>query len=251
MITLAAFFKRLEFTKESTAVKEATAGFDYYTAIAHLCETFYLKNPNDRFIVTTDLTTQIPINESDVYRNSSLDKNLMEAIVKRDTEISKNFTGKIILVGADHLIAGSVSRFFKDNFDIGILFNGGGVNNTIVLLNIHDDNKDSIIKFFELREAEFYKLNQNKIDWFGDQLSIEIALKQYGLTDTPSTENNVFKSKKIRFKFFFYGENEVCGAGKSSPKFKKDAVLIDFKGKRKQWFNDIYQAIVSNKPIKK
>ena len=52
--------------------------------------------------------------------------------------------GKIILCGADHLISGNLDNFFKEEFDIGILWNGGEVNNTVVLVNTEFGNKEKI-----------------------------------------------------------------------------------------------------------
>jgi hypothetical protein len=167
MITLAAFYKDLKLHVESAAVNDAVKEFDYKRSLMCLKETFEKRNPQGKFLVTTDLETELPFDAANIFRSELKNKVLMESLVLSNTEVIRSTIGKIILCGSDHLINGDLNNFFAEDFDIGILFNGTSVNNTVVLANIQKNNRSKIIDFFEQREKEYYQLSEGKKDWFG------------------------------------------------------------------------------------
>ena len=119
MITFAPFYKDLSSSSEvmSDGLKERVDHFDYLNAIRRLRDTFYYYNTKDyKFVMQTDEFTQA--GDIDVFRSDLSDVPLMGAIVKSNTNFVKMNEGKLILVGADHLICGNVARFFDDDFDM-------------------------------------------------------------------------------------------------------------------------------------
>ena len=153
---------------------------------------------------------------------------------------------KIILCGADHLITGNLNNFFKEDFDIGILWSGGKVNNTVVLVNTELGNKEKIVSFFQERTNIFYELALLEKSWLGDQISIQSVLeKNYQLPRLAPGESLLHKSCGLKFKFFNYSEEFVFGVKKSSAGYSKTAIFLDFKGNsRKRWFADIAQEVL-------
>lgn len=243
MITLAAFYKDLQLDKESAAVNDAVKGFDYKKSLICLKETFDKRNPHGKFLVTTDLETILPFTDTNIFRSQLQHKELMESLVLSNTEVIKATLGKIILCGSDHLINGNLDNFFTEDFDIGILFNGTAVNNTVVLANIKQDNRNSIIDFFEEREREFYNLAERNKNWSGDQISYEIVLRKQNLLNTDEIISGIYPGTTLKFKFMKYGEDGVYGCKKSAASFNKQSLFIDFKGTRKRWFDKIYNEL--------
>lgn len=246
MIILAAFYKDLKSNLESAAVNEAVQGFDYKTALMRLKETYKKRNPSEKFLVTTDQETNLPFDAKEIFRSNLENIGLIESLVKSNTDVIRSNVGKIILCGSDHLINGNLNKFFVEEFDIGILFNGTSVNNTVVLVNIRDENRSKIIDFFEQREAEYYSLPKRDKDWFGDQISYDILLRKHNLLKSDSVEQGIHQGNGLKFKFMKYGEGEVYGCKKSAASYNKQALLIDFKGNRKQWFDKIYKELTGN-----
>ena len=243
MIILAAFYKDLKSEFESSVVNDTVQGFNYKTALMCLKETYERRNPQGKFLVTTDTLTNLPFSEDKIFRSNLENIGLMEALVKSNTEIIKSMVGKIILCGSDHLINGNLNDFFLEDFDIGILLNGTSINNTVVLANIHKGNRSKIINFFEQREKEYYNLSDKERNWGGDQSSYHIMLRKHGLLTSNSVTQGIYHGTDLKFKFMKYGEGEVCGCKKSAASYNKQALLIDFKGNRKQWFEKIYQEL--------
>ena len=243
MITLAAFYKDLKLHVESTAVNDAVKGFDYKRSLMCLKETFEKRNPQGKFLVTTDLETELPFDAANIFRSELKDKGLMESLVLSNTEIIRSTVGKIILCGSDHLINGDLNNFFTKDFDIGILFNGTSVNNTVVLANIQKSTRSKIIDFFEEREKEYYQLSEGKKDWFGDQISYDIVLRKHRVLNDQGVIQGIHKGINLTFKFMKYGEDGVYGCKKSAASYNKQSLLIDFKGTRKRWFDIIYNEL--------
>ena len=170
----------------------------------------------------------------------------MESLVLSNLDLIKKLEGRIVLCGADHLISGNLNDFFKEDFDIGILWNGGEVNNTVVLVNTAFGNKEKIVSFFQERTDAFYDLGQSEKSWFGDQISIQSVLeKNYQSPRLLPKQSIIHESRGLKFKFFNYSEEFVFGVKKSSAGYSKTAIFLDFKGNsRKRWFTDIAQEIL-------
>jgi hypothetical protein len=167
MIILAAFYK----TISESANPNLNQEFDYKTALYSLEKTFKKFNPKGKFILATDMVTNIKLETGESFRTDLDSCNIMESLVLSNLAIVKQLEGKIILCGADHLVTGNLNNFFKEDFDIGILWSGGKVNNTVVLVNTELRNKEKIISFFQERTDEFYQLGSSEKSWLGDQLS--------------------------------------------------------------------------------
>lgn len=241
MIILAAFYKDFSADTESSAVNEAVQDFDYKKALVCLANTFKKHNRNDKFLAVTDQNTSLPFGVQEIFRADLANYGLIESLVRSNTQVIKSTIGKVILCGADHLINRDLNNFFVEDFDIGILFNGTAVNNTVVLANITKSNRHKIIEFFQERENEYYNLPQREKDWFGDQTSLAMVLKKYGFLTNDSVVPGMYQSSTLKFKFMKYGEGEVWGCKKSSASYNKQALFIDFKGNRKRWFDQIYK----------
>ena len=246
MITLAAFYKDCKTDLEISLVPESTKGFNYKKALNCLKETFIKRNPQEKFLITTDKETDLKFNESEIFRSDIGTAGLMESLVRSNTHVAKSLMGKIILCGSDHLVNGDLSKFFTKDFDIGVLYRGNKINNTVVLINIQDYNRSSIINFFEQREQVYYQLPQDQKNWFGDQLSLQLIMNNHNLfhDNIPmKVSEGIYQGKNLKFKIMQYGKNEVTGCSKKSSKYNKGSIFIDFKGTRKQFFDQIYQEL--------
>ena len=242
MIILAAFYK----TISEFANPNLTQEFDYKTALYCLEKTFKKFNPKGKFILATDMVTNIKLETGESFRTDLDSCNIMKSLVLSNLAIVKQLEGKIILCGADHLVTGNLNNFFKEDFDIGILWSGGKVNNTVVLVNTELGNKEKIVSFFQERTDEFYQLGSSEKSWLGDQLSIQSVLeKNYQIPRLSPGESTLHESCGLKFKFFNYSEEFVFGVKKSSAGYSKTAIFLDFKGNsRKRWFTDIAQEIL-------
>lgn len=242
MIILAAFYKTVLDSPNPNLTQE----FDYEASLCSLEKTFKKFNPVGKFILATDTITNAKVEADKVFRTELNSCNLMESLVLSNLDLVKQLEGKIILCGADHLVNGNLDNFFKEDFDIGILWSGGKVNNTVVLVNTEFGNKEKIVSFFQERTDAFYDLGQSEKSWFGDQISIQSVLeKQYQSPRLLPRQSILHESRGLKFKFFNYSEEFVFGVKKSSAGYSKTAIFLDFKGNsRKRWFTDIAQEIL-------
>ena len=243
MIILAAFYKT---DLEQRKINFRSLYFDYEAALYSLEKTFKKFNPKGKFILATDMATNIKLESGESFRTDLESCNIMESLVLSNLDLIKKLEGRIVLCGADHLISGNLNDFFKEDFDIGILWNGGEVNNTVVLVNTAFGNKEKIVSFFQERTDAFYDLGQSEKSWFGDQISIQSVLeKNYQSPRLLPKQSIIHESRGLKFKFFNYSEEFVFGVKKSSAGYSKTAIFLDFKGNsRKRWFTDIAQEIL-------
>ena len=243
MTILAAFYK----TISDSPNPNLTQNFDYVSALYSLEKTFKKFNPVGKFILATDMVTDIRVEADEVFRTELNSCNLMESLVLSNLDLVKQLEGKIILCGADHLVTGNLDNFFKEDFDIGILWSGGSVNNTVVLVNTELGNKEKIVSFFHERTDKFYELALLAKSWGGDQISIQSILgTKYQIPNLPSGQSALHKSCGLKFKFFNYSEEFVFGVKKSSAGYNKSAIFLDFKGNsRKLWFSIIAQDVLN------
>jgi len=222
MIILAAFYKT---DLEQRKINFRSLYFDYETALYSLEKTFKKFNPKGKFILATDMATDIKLESGESFRTNLESCNIMESLVLSNLDLVKQSEGKIILCGADHLISGNLDNFFKEEFDIGILWNGGEVNNTVVLVNTEFGNKEKIVSFFQERTDEFYQLGSSEKSWFGDQISIQSVLeKKYQSPRLLPGQSILHESRGLKFKFFNYSEEFVFGVKKSSAGYSKTAI---------------------------
>ena len=242
MIILAAFYKNIL----ESANPNLTQEFDYESALSSLEKTFKKYNPKGKFILATDTVTNIKLESGESFRTDLGSYNIMESLVLSNLDLVKQLEGKIILCGADHLITGNLDNFFKEDFDIGILWSGGKVNNTVVLVNTELGKKEKIVSFFQERTDAFYDLTLLEKSWLGDQTSLQSVLeKKYQLPRLLSRQSMLHDSYGLKFKFFNYSEEFVFGVKKSSAGYSKTAIFLDFKGNsRKRWFSVIAQEIL-------
>ena len=243
MIILAAFYKNIS----ESANPNLTQEFDYAGALCSLEKTFKKFNPKEKFILATDMVTNIKLESGESFRTNLDSCNLMESLVLSNLDIIKQLEGKIILCGADHLVTGNLNNFFKEDFDIGILWSGGKVNNTVVLVNTELGKKEKIVSFFQERTTAFHELDLLEKSWFGDQTSIQSVLeKKYQIPRLAPGESQLHESCGLKFKFFNYSEEFVFGVKKSSAGYSKTAIFLDFKGNsRKRWFSAITQEVLN------
>jgi hypothetical protein len=243
MTILAAFYKNIS----ESANPNLTQEFDYKSALCSLEKTFKKFNPKGKFILATDTLTNIKLKADEIFRTDLDSCNLMESLVLSNLALIKELQGKIILCGADHLVTGNLNNFFKEEFDIGILWNGGIVNNTVVLVNTELGNKEKIVSFFQERTNAFYELASLEKSWLGDQISIQSVLeKKYQIPRLLPGQSLLHESCGLKFKFFNYSEEFVFGVKKSSVGYSKTALFLDFKGSsRKRWFSNIAQELLN------
>jgi hypothetical protein len=243
MTILAAFYKTISDSPNPNLTQE----FDYERALSSLEKTFKKFNPKGKFILATDMVTNIKLDSGKAFRTELGSCNIMESLVLSNLDLIKQLEGKIILCGADHLITGNLNNFFKEDFDIGILWSGGKVNNTVVLANTELGNKEKIVSFFQERTDAFYELDLLEKSWLGDQISIQSVLREkYQIPKLSPGESMLHESRGLKFKFFNYSEEFVFGVKKSSAGYSKTAIFLDFKGNsRKRWFTDIAQEVLN------
>jgi hypothetical protein len=243
MTILAAFYKTISDSPNPNLTQE----FDYESALSSLEKSFKKYNPKGKFILATDMVTNIKLDSGKAFRTDLGSCNIMESLVLSNLDLIKQLEGKIILCGADHLITGNLNNFFKEDFDIGILWSGCKVNNTVVLVNTELGNKEKIISFFQERTNIFYELALLEKSWLGDQISIQSVLeKNYQLPRLAPGESLLHESCGLKFKFFNYSEEFVFGVKKSSPGFSRTAIFLDFKGNsRKRWFSIIAEEVLT------
>lgn len=244
MTILAAFYKTILYSPNPNLTQE----FDYEASLCSLEKTFKKFNPVGKFILATDTVTDVKVESDEVFRTNLNSCNLMESLVLSNLALVKQLEGKIILCGSDHLITGNLDKFFEEDFDIGILWSGGKVNNTVVLVNTELGNKEKIISFFQERTDAFYQLPLLEKSWLGDQTSIQSVLeKNYQLPRLAPKQSLLHESCGLKFKFFNYSEEFVFGVKKSSAGYNKTAIFLDFKGNsRKRWFSAITQEILKS-----
>ena len=242
MTILAAFYKTISDSPNPNLTQE----FDYENALSSLEKSFKKYNPKGKFILATDMVTNIKLDSGKAFRTDLGSCNIMESLVLSNLDLIKQLEGKIILCGADHLITGNLNNFFKEDFDIGILWSGGKVNNTVVLVNTELGNKEKIVSFFQERTNIFYELALLEKSWLGDQISIQSVLeKKYQSPRLLPGQSILHESRGLKFKFFNYSEEFVFGVKKSSAGYSKTAIFLDFKGNsRKRWFADIAQEVL-------
>jgi len=242
MTILAAFYK----TISDCANHHLTQDFDYVSALYSLEKTFKKFNPNGKFVLATDMFTNVKLKSCEIFRTDLNSCNIMESLVLSNLDLIKQLEGKIILCGVDHLVTGNLDKFFEEDFDIGILWNGGMVNNTVVLVNTDLGNKKKIISFFQERANAFYELASSEKSWLGDQISIQLVLeKKYQIPKLPPGQSTLHKSCGLKFKFFNYSEELIFGVKKSSVGYNKNALFLDFKGNsRKRWFLNISKELL-------
>jgi hypothetical protein len=242
MTILAAFYKTILDSPNPNLTQE----FDYEASLCSLEKTFKKFNPAGKFILATDTVTNVTVEADEVFRTELNSCNLMESLVLSNLDLIKQLEGKIILCGADHLVTGNLDNFFKEDFDIGILWSGGKVNNTVVLVNTELGKKEKIVSFFQERTDAFYDLTLLEKSWLGDQTSLQSVLeKKYQLPRLLSRQSMLHDSYGLKFKFFNYSEEFVFGVKKSSAGYSKTAIFLDFKGNsRKRWFSVIAQEIL-------
>jgi hypothetical protein len=242
MTILAAFYKNIL----ESANPNLTQEFNYESALSSLEKTFKKYNPKGKFILATDTVTNIKLEFGKIFRTDLDSCDLMESLVLSNLDLIKQLEGKIILCGADHLVTGNLDNFFKEDFDVGILWSGGKVNNTVVLVNTELGKKEKIVSFFQERTDAFYDLTLLEKSWLGDQTSLQSVLeKNYQIPRLAPGESRLHESCGLKFKFFNYSEEFVFGVKKSSAGYSKTAIFLDFKGNsRKRWFTDIAQEIL-------
>lgn len=243
MTILAAFYKTISDSPNPNLTQE----FDYESALSSLEKSFKKYNPKGKFILATDMVTNIKLDSGKAFRTDLGSCNIMESLVLSNLDLVKQLEGKIILCGADHLITGNLNNFFKEDFDIGILWSGGKVNNTVVLVNTELGNKEKIVSFFQERTDAFYELALLEKSWLGDQISIQSVLREkYQIPKLSPGESLLHESQGLKFKCFNYSEEFVFGVKKSSAGYSKSAIFLDFKGNsRKRWFTDIAQEVLN------
>lgn len=243
MTILAAFYK----TISDCTNPHLTQDFDYVSALYSLEKTFKKFNPNGKFVLATDMFTDVKLKSCEIFRTDLNSCNIMESLVLSNLDLIKQLEGKIILCGVDHLVTGNLNKFFEEDFDIGILWNGGKVNNTVVLVNTDLGNKEKIISFFQERANAFYELASLEKSWLGDQISIQSVLeKKYQIPKLPPGQSTLHKSCGLKFKFFNYSEEFIFGVKKSSVGYNKNALFLDFKGNsRKRWFPNISKELLT------
>lgn len=242
MITLVPFYKDLDLSRESDQLKENIEVFFYKKNLEFLYNTFTIHNPTGHFLLATDLQTNLPFSENNIFRSDLAGLSLMESLTVSNTNLVNQKIGKFVLCGADQLVNKPLDIFFEDNFDIGLLTVGGKINNTIVLLNTNENNLSKVRNFFNRRLEIFYELDDKYKSWFGDQYSYSILLQEMGIEI--DNKNKFIESHGLRFKFFEYNVDYVFGSKKSGPAFNKTAVVVDFKGpSRKRWFEQAYKEI--------
>jgi hypothetical protein len=259
MITFAPFYKDLSNSKEimSDNLKERVEHFDYMSAIRKLRDTFYHFNSKDhRFVIQTDEITDTESLEA--FRSNLSEMPLMESIVKSNTNFVRSHQGKLILVGADHLICGNVERFFDDDFDMCFFVHPkkAYVRNSVVLVNSSPDNKTGIDNFFLRREEKYHEATKDEKLWGADMYSINRALEDKGII------TKYFNDKKRSF--FDYDGLKVKIMDYDGKKFIKalnkdgtlgnihEIIVIDVKGGnyRKQFFSKAYHELMERKPRK-
>lgn len=259
MITFVPFYKDLSSSSElmSDGLKERVDHFDYLNAIRCLRDTFYRYNTKDyKFVMQTDEFTQA--SDIDVFRSDLSDVPLMGAIVKSNTNFVKMNEGKLILVGADHLICGNVARFFDDDFDMCFFTHPTKryVRNSVVLVNSNAKNKDGIDKFFARREELYHAASNEEKLWGADMYSINRALEERSLI-TKHYENKsrmFYDYDGLKVKIMDYDGRKFIKPLPSDGNLGqlKDIIVIDVKGGtyRKQFFMKAYKELMKRKELR-
>lgn len=247
MIILAPFYKDTDFLNEGSEVQKMSQIFDYKKNLTRLQETCYRLNPLARLEICTDLHTTLS-SDFNVHRTDLKNYNLMESFCVSNLDFVKSKNHKMILCGADHLVNGSLSELFEENFDIAIpvVDNPIRVNNTLILVN-PEKNKKKIVEFFERRYETYKKLSQDQKLWSGDQLSYQKILEEEKILDINANFLPLgdFVVNGLKIKLFRYGSHFVGPIKKGMPP-KGSPVIIDFKGpKRKKRIVEIYQNLMN------
>lgn len=191
MVTLVPFFKQINNVEDLTSkdLSPRLAGFDYMHCLELMQKSYFKFNDpsNHDFIIQTDLQTSLP-NDLKTYRSDIDNEILMRAIpLSNKNFIDQAANGKYVLVGADHLVCGSVDLFFEDDFDIGLYVKSeydparrGTINNTVIAVNLTDNNRDRVKLFFKERLNQYDTLPPSHKLWWGDQSSILFLIERKG-----------------------------------------------------------------------
>jgi hypothetical protein len=241
MIKLVPFYKDIK--KDAAEINEMKKIFDYKNAIELLRLTFNKFNAEHEYILATDFETSVS-SKIKCFRTNLNNKNIMESLVLSNTDFVHNHDGKMVLCGADHLICNKINVFFEHDFDIALFVRWDQINNTVVCVNKTPKNLKHVDNFFADREAEYYKLNNQEKQWYGDQRSFTTLLEDQNII-TKFVKNNsdsVHNFKNLKIKLFNYGEYVRAIKTGGSVKINSNTVLLDFKGpKRKQHFENVFK----------
>jgi hypothetical protein len=245
MITLVPFYKDINLSNEGIELNQMNKIFDYKKALYLMKNTFEKFNKNYKFEIQTDNYTRLEF--PNIFRSNLDNMNIMESVVVSNANYVQNNHGKMILVGADHLICSDVKNFFNDDFDIGIFVNGCNVNNTVVLVDKNETNQKYVNEFFVERTNVYNNLDLDTKLWYGDQYSLSCMLNKHDIIKKylDKKTKNIFQYNNLKVKLFDYGYL-VKGVKKGGDlKHNKTNILIDFKGvKRKEHFEKIYNKIM-------
>lgn len=254
MITLVPFYKILNETKISKKLKKRINNnnqFNYLDALDKLRSTFLKTNPEGRFVVQTDTVTKLDF--PDVFRSDLINCNLIEAIVISNLNFIKQNQGKIILVGTDHLISGSLDSIFQEDYDIATCVIGDQFDDThrtniinFMFVNSNKNNHNNIIKFFEDRKNVFNNFEERDRLWWGDQKSLSVMLETKNIISKyyeSKGENNIFDYNGLKIKLFQYNDNFVGGSDSKGNIANEKSLIIDFAG-NKMNFNHVYGKIM-------
>ena len=247
MPTLAAFYKKINLAQEGNEIQATSAVFDYAKCLVMLRESLFKNSTGWNFTACTDETTEITIPPEEIFRSNIASVPLMESLVRSNTDYVQTHPGQSILCGVDHLVVRSLAPMFQGQFDITLLLNGDNINNTVVMINTTSSNHDRVVDFFNLRQHCYDTLDSNQKQWLGDQVSFELALRNWGFDDEfPLYSGRTICSNGLSIKFITYNHHWVHGVKKKSPAYSSRALFLDFKGpRRKQWFNEVYQKVIT------
>lgn len=228
--------------------------FSYEKCLAYLKESYDYHNKDNCFIVATDLSTNV--GNYNYFRSEIDDLLIMKAITKSNTEFIINSTGKLVMIGADHLFCGPVDRMFDDDFDIAFWMTHRAfepthrlnLSMTMFLVNKDISNCEKINDFFTLRESICFSLPVNEQKWFADQKSLSLLLEKEGIVSDyfkNERKKTIYNFMGLKVKLFTYGEHYMAAVtddGKLD--LKKDTVLVDFPGQySKEYLNRIYNQL--------
>lgn len=251
MITLVPFYRDVALEQEPQELLDNAKIFDYRRALTAMLASYSVTNPNNDYIISTDLLTQLPgVPEYRCHRTNLANYNLMQSLVMANTAFVSTHVGQFLLCGVDHVFAKPIDIMFEgDDFDVGIMYYDQRVNNTAVLVDTSRTKKHGLVAdFFRHRERLFHKLPEQQKSWDGDQVTLRKALTEWGFSSLHPIHlvDRVFESNGLRVKFWWYDKRYVGGARKFRPRYDPNWCMVDFKGaRRKQWFMDVCQEVMS------
>lgn len=254
MIKIVSFYKDINLEHEKIKKLKVRTSFDYKSCQKKLFETLKKINTSYEFIISTDNSTCLePYTK--IERNSLDNKLLMEAVAISNNNFIQKESGKIILLGADHLFCGDPKILFDEEFDIALLIvdqfdqtHCTNINNTLIVINSNKQNINSIRQFFKDRLEICLNLPLNERSWFADQKSLSLLLeKESIISNYHKNKNTFFMFKDLKIKLIPWGRKylkivDKLGNYKQDP----DDVLIDFCGDYtiKKNLQKIYQQII-------